>query len=249
MGRTGSAAARIPARRPSAAAKRGVLPSADSRAAASLASPRTMPSCSMSRALPTNSECSSTLPAIPNPGRVRYSVTGCKESFCSPAQARMASASGCSDCFSREAVQRISSSDVVLPQVTISVSTGCPWVMVPVLSSTTVSILWAVSSASADLMRMPFRAPVPVPTIMAVGVARPRAQGQEMTSTEMTMLRAKGILSPAISQIIPASSAMPITAGTKMPLILSASRAIGALEEAASSISRMIWARVVSSPT
>ena len=40
-----------------------------------------------------------------------------------------------------------------------------------------------------------------------------------------------------------------MTTGTNTPLILSASRAIGALLLPASSTSRMIWARVVSSPT
>ena len=37
--------------------------------------------------------------------------------------------------------------------------------------------------ASAPLNRMPFCAPMPVPAMMALGVARPTAQGQEMTST------------------------------------------------------------------
>ena len=32
-------------------------------------------------------------------------------------------------------------------------------------------------------MRMPFSAPLPVPTMMAVGVARPSAHGQAMTMT------------------------------------------------------------------
>ena len=34
-------------------------------------------------------------------------------------------------------------------------------------------------------MRTPFLAPIPVPTITAVGVARPRAHGQAITRTEM----------------------------------------------------------------
>ena len=42
---------------------------------------------------------------------------------------------------------------------------------------------------------------------------------------------------------------MPITAGTKMPLTLSAMRAMGALVAAASLTMRMIWLMVVSSPT
>ena len=60
---------------------------------------------------------------------------------------------------------------------------GSPPVIVPVLSSTTARRLCARSSASLFLNRMPFSAPLPVPTMMAVGVARPSAQGQAMTST------------------------------------------------------------------
>ena len=43
--------------------------------------------------------------------------------------------------------------------------------------------------------------------------------------------------------------AMAMTTGTNTPLTLSASRAMGALELLASSTRRMIWERVVSSPT
>jgi hypothetical protein len=50
--------------------------------------------------------------------------------------------------------------------------------MVPVLSSTTVSSCCAVSSASAERMRIPCRAPLPVPTMIDRGVARPSAHGQ-----------------------------------------------------------------------
>ena len=46
-----------------------------------------------------------------------------------------------------------------------------------------------------------------------------------------------------------AMAAMTITVGTKTPATLSASLEMGALEEEASSTSRIIWARVVSSPT
>ena len=65
----------------------------------------------------------------------------------------------------------------------MSVTSGLPSVSVPVLSKTMASILYAVSSASPLLIRMPFSAPLPVPTMMAVGVARPSAHGQAMTST------------------------------------------------------------------
>ena len=60
---------------------------------------------------------------------------------------------------------------------------GRPSVIVPVLSKTTVLSFCAVSSASPLRIRMPCSAPWPVPTMIAVGVARPRAQGQAMIST------------------------------------------------------------------
>ena len=60
---------------------------------------------------------------------------------------------------------------------------GAPSVRVPVLSKTTVLILWAVSRASALRIKMPCIAPRPMPTITAVGVASPRAHGQAITST------------------------------------------------------------------
>ena len=121
--------------------------------------------------------------------------------------------------------------------------------MVPVLSNTTVSIWCAVSNASPDLMRIPFSAPFPVPTIIATGVARPSAHGQEITSTAIAVDIANSNVAPEISQIIPVINAMVITVGTKTPAILSAIFAIGALLEEASSTSRMICAIVVSSPT
>ena len=43
--------------------------------------------------------------------------------------------------------------------------------------------LWAFSSGSAPLIRIPLTAPTPVPTITAVGVASPREQGQAIAST------------------------------------------------------------------
>ena len=79
-------------------------------------------------------------------------------------------------------------------------------------------MLWAVSRASADLIRIPLLAPLPVPTIIAVGVARPSAQGQEMTRTEMLIDRANSKPYPNSSQTMTAISAMLITNGTNTPL-------------------------------
>ena len=85
--------------------------------------------------------------------------------------------------------------------------------------------------------------------MMATGVARPKAQGQLITSTETALAREKPISSPAISQTSRVRTATEITAGTKTPDTRSATLAMGALVAAASLTIWMIWERVVSSPT
>lgn len=49
----------------------------------------------------------------------------------------------------------------------------------------------AFSRGSPPLIKMPYRAPIPVPTITAVGVANPKAHGQAMTKTEIAKLKDK----------------------------------------------------------
>ena len=89
-----------------------------------------------------------------------------------------------------------------------------------------------------------------MPTMMAVGVASPMAQGQLMTRTEMACLSARPRSPPPSSSHAAKTSAeTPITTGTKTELILSAMRCMGGLVELASSTRRTICARVVSSPT
>ena len=88
--------------------------------------------------------------------------------------------------------------------------------------------------------KIPKLAPLPVPTIIAVGVASPKAQGQEITNTQIPIDKANSKLSPLNSQMIVAIIASVITIGTKMALILSAILAIGALELVASSTKFMI---------
>ena len=102
----------------------------------------------------------------------------------------MASASGCSDGFSSDAAMERSSACEIFVIGTMSVTFGLPSVMVPVLSNITAFILCMVSRASAFFISMPFCAPKPVPTIIAVGVARPSAQGQAITSTETARISA-----------------------------------------------------------
>jgi len=66
---------------------------------------------------------------------------------------------------------------------TTSMSAIWARVRVPVLSRTTVSIRLERSSTSPPLINTPIDAPRPVPTMMAVGVARAWAHGQAMIST------------------------------------------------------------------
>ena len=56
-------------------------------------------------------------------------------------------------------------------------------VSVPVLSVTSVLTLLSRSKAVASLIKMCLSAAFPMPTIRAVGVASPMAQGQAMTNT------------------------------------------------------------------
>ena len=96
-------------------------------------------------------------------------------------------------------------------------------------------MLWAISKASPDFIKIPCSAPLPVPTIIATGVASPKAQGQEITNMEIAIEKANSTLAPFKSHTPPATRAILITAGTKIPAILSAIFAIGALLLLASS--------------
>ena len=59
----------------------------------------------------------------------------------------------------------------------------------PVLSNITAFIFPETSKASAFLKSIPSSAPFPVPTIIAVGVASPKAQGQAITSTDTNTVK------------------------------------------------------------
>ena len=111
-------------------------------------------------------------------------------------------------------------------------------------------ILWADSKASPPFIKIPFSAPLPVPTIIAVGVASPRAHGQAITNTEINIVseNTKSFW-PIKYHASALSKAIPNTVGTKYPDTVSANFAIGALLPCASSTNFIIWARVVSLPT
>ena len=94
----------------------------------------------------------------------------------------IASASGCSEPFSTLAARANTSFSLYPSAGIISVTSGCPLVIVPVLSKTITLTSLRVCMASPRLIRMPFSAPIPLPTMSTVGVANPRAQGQAITS-------------------------------------------------------------------
>ena len=66
-----------------------------------------------------------------------------------------------------------------------SVTEGLPRVSVPVLSIRKASTRGSVSSAEASAKSLFLRADSPTATVSAVGVAKPKAQGQAMTKTEI----------------------------------------------------------------
>ena len=82
--------------------------------------------------------------------------------------------------------------------------------------------LCANSKLSAPLINTPFSAPFPVPTIIEVGVAKPRAQGQAIIKTPTVVIMARVTFPMVLNQIIKVRIAMAITTGTNHPVILSA---------------------------
>ena len=76
-----------------------------------------------------------------------------------------------------------------------------PWVRVPVLSKTMVSISRARSKAARSRISSPLRAVRLVLTATTSGTARPRAWGQQMTITVTMRSSAKARLSPTASQM------------------------------------------------
>ncbi len=133
---------------------------------------------------------------------------------------------------------------------TTSVRRIAPWVSVPVLSNTTMSTFWLRSRTSPPLMRTPRAAPRPVPTMIAVGVARPERAGasddEHGDGRDETLAGIAGQTPPTQANV---SAAIANTTGTKTPAIRSASCCTGALVPCASSTRWTMWARAVSAPT
>ena len=159
----------------------------------------------------------------------------------------MACDRGCSLLFSIELAIFINSFSSI--SEIISVTCGLPSVMVPVLSSKIVSTLWRFSKLSAFLNKSPNWALFPVATIIAIGVASPKAHGQEITKTEIAKFKENSKPYPKIIQTTKVIKEIIITVGTKIAEILSASFAIGAFVSFAWFTSSIIFESVVSSPT
>src|SRR6516162_6440890 len=128
----------------------------------------------------------------------------------------MAAASGCSLDRSRLAPR-----DRIVASSKFSVGTtattrGFPSVNVPVLSTTSVSIFSNRSNASAFLIKTPAVAPLPTPTIIDIGVARPSAHGHAIikTATALNSPYANRGSGPIVNQTANAATAEAITAGT-----------------------------------
>ncbi len=163
----------------------------------------------------------------------------------------MAAARACSLERSRDAARRRTSSSAKPGSATTVARRGFPSVRVPVLSTTRVSTFSRRSRASALRIRTPAAAPRPVATMIDIGVARPRAQGQAMISTDtaLTTACARRGSGPNSSQAKNASAAIAMTAGTNQADTTSARRCTGARLRCASPTIRTIRASSVSAPT
>ncbi len=200
---------------------------------------------SMKSLFPTTYVFPSISPRTPLPGNAINPVTERSSRF--SAAWTIAFATECSEKISREAAQQSASSSGIPTPVT-DCNSCLPLVSVPVLSSTTVSIFFALSITSPPLSSIPLDAPKVVPVRMARGVASPRAQGQAITSTETAFMRATGGELLRNNHIIPVRRLRSRTAGTKYPTILSARACTGARRACASSMVLIICERTVSPP-
>ncbi len=169
----------------------------------------------------------------------------------SRAASTSAAPSGCSEPRSAPAARRRTSSSPKSAHARRSVSRGRPAVSVPVLSNATTSTDRALSRAAASWMRIPRPAPRAIPTVSAVGVARPSAHGHAMMRTAIAARSAgpNDGAGPNASHATNVTSAIPSTIGTNTDAMRSTSRWIGGFEDCASSTRRTIDASSVSRPT
>mmetsp|Transcript_98932 Transcript_98932/g.236051 ORF Transcript_98932/g.236051 Transcript_98932/m.236051 type:complete len:468 (-) Transcript_98932:1421-2824(-) len=289
-GFTVSLSARSKLKNPSTATKITVFPSSSSWACRLMKWDARLTSTSLlsiHAMLPKRTWCSRTRASKPRPGQALKLRGSARPPVRRCASWAMAWPSGCSEPFSALPanqsagsmwLQTVSESKVrpkdcrwrctsgsSVAADSISVTLGLPSVMVPVLSKTTASTKWAASRAWPPLMSTPLLAPTPVPTITAVGAARPRAQGHATTSTEMAIIRLKEkalwrsasgnwsiFTTPKWSSSSHSTSVARLrtmTVGTNTPETLSANSCTGARCDCACSTSPAICASAESAPT
>ena len=205
LGRIWSAAATKPAASPSTATYMAVFPSSASRSARSVSPFGRMPSRCSRRAFPTASRRPSTVAFKPCPATASKSSVSASSRPRSRAARMMAAASGCSDPCSALATSRSSSSFERPSEAIRSVRAGSPTVSVPVLSSAIASSAPTPSSVAASSIRMLCRAPIPVPTATAVGVARPSASGQAITTCSRSPPSTRAASKPAPQSTVSAT--------------------------------------------
>ena len=196
----------------------GVVPAAARRAAwvARLGSAG-MPRSPSSAAVPTSTRRPPTVAWMPRPGSASNCSAPSRSSPRVRAKVTIAAPSGCSEPTSAAAARRSTSSAGVPSAGMMLVTEGAPRVSVPVLSRTIVVMRRAASSASPPRIRIPSSAALPVPTMMAVGVARPSAHGQATISTAIAACSARVTSGrgTSTSQPTKVSSDRPRMAGTK----------------------------------
>lgn len=167
--------------------------------------------------LPSAASFPSTSPVTPLPLIELNPVALCTGRPFSRAALTIASAIGCSLLCSRLAAKASRVFSSVPSSARMASNVGLPSVRVPVLSTTRVSTFSNTSNVAASRMSTPACAPRPVPAMMDMGVAKPRAQGQAMISTLTALSTAKPARGsgPHMAHTMAESTAMHTTAGTK----------------------------------
>ena len=193
----------------------------------------------------------STMPRTPWPvsdsNSTAFLIVTCR----STAASTMADARGCSLPRSRLAANDRSASLSTPVIGSTAVTFGLPSVRVPVLSTSSVSMRRRVSTASALRNSTPVWAPLPIATVMDMGVASPSAQGQAMisTATAFTSAWANCGAGPRKYQAAKVATATTTTAGTNQADTRSASDWIGARLRWAAATWATMRASSVSAPT
>ena len=220
----GSATPSNPAGRPSIETNIAVCPSRRIFSACSERDEASISNWSRRARLPSATCFPFTVPVTPLPVTDSNLAAFSIVTFLSVAPSTIAAASGCSLPRSSPAAR---ASIVVSSHGSLALtetSLGFPRVRVPVLSTTSVSTFLSVSIVSAFLKSTPTVAPLPLATIIDIGVARPRAHGQAMINTATALIRAWVSFGsgPTSAQIMNVTIDMPTTVGTKYAATTSA---------------------------